>query len=92
MLIRIVAGKSRKAPIRTVTIQRLELQVAVLAAGMGNAIRMELKLDISLVRRVLFWTDSMISLNYINNETRRFQTYVSNLIAEIRELTTTDQW
>jgi hypothetical protein len=50
---------------------------------------MELELDI---RRVLFWTDSMITLNYINNETRRFQTYVSNRIAEIHELTTTDQW
>jgi hypothetical protein len=64
-----VAGKSRNAPIRTVTIPRLELQAAVLAARMDNAFRMELELDI---RRVLFWTDS-ITLNYINNETRRFQ-------------------
>ena len=38
-----VAGKSRNAPIRTVTIPRLELQAAVLAARMDNAIRMELE-------------------------------------------------
>ena len=56
---------------------------------MDKAIRMELELDI---RRVTFWTDSMIVLNYIKNETRRFHTYVSNRIAEIHELTTTDQW
>ena len=35
-----VAGKSGNAPIRTVTIPRLELQAAVLAARMDNAFRM----------------------------------------------------
>ena len=44
------------------------------------------------MKRVIFWTDSMITLNYINNETRRFQTYVSNRIAEIHELTLPEQW
>ena len=72
-----VAGKSRNAPLKTVTISRLELQAAVLAVRMDKAIRMELELDI---RRVTFWTDSMIVLNYIKNETRRFHTYVSNRI------------
>ena len=82
-----VAGKSRNAPLKTVTIPRLELQAAVLVVRMDNAIRMELD-----IRRVAFWTDSMIVLNYITNETRRFQTYVSNRIAEIHEITATDQW
>ena len=46
-----VAGKSRNAPLKTVTIPRLELQAAVLAVRMDKAIRMELELDI---RRVTF--------------------------------------
>ena len=83
-----VAGKSRNALLKTVTIPRLELQAAVLVVPMDKAIRMELELDI----RVTFWTDSMIVLNYNKNETRRFHTYVSNRIAEIHELTMTDQW
>ncbi|XP_028416310.1 uncharacterized protein LOC114540230 [Dendronephthya gigantea] len=83
-----VAGKARNAPVRTVTIPRLELQAAVLAARMGKSIKRELELDI---KRVFFWTDSMITLSYINNETRRFQTYVSNRIAEIHELTSPEQ-
>ena len=34
----------------------------------------------------------MITLNYINNQTRRFQTYIANRIVEILEHTTPDQW
>ena len=77
-----VAGKSRNAPIRTFrdfNSRRLSWQHVWI-----------MLLEWSW--RVLFWTDSMITLNYINNETRRFQTYVSTRIAEIHQLTTTDQW
>ena len=34
----------------------------------------------------------MITLNYIKNENRRFQTFVANRVSEIRELTHPDQW
>ena len=34
----------------------------------------------------------MIVLNYIRNESRRFQTYVANRVTEIRELTDPYQW
>ena len=32
-----------------------------------------------------FWTDSKITLQYINNEFRRFKTYVANRVSEIRD-------
>ena len=84
-----VIGKSRNAPIKTVSIPRLELQGALLAARVDLAVRKELNFDFE---RVIFWTDSMITLNYIRNESRRFQTYVANRVAEIRDLTNSDQW
>ena len=84
-----IAGKSRNAPIKSVSIPRLELQGALLAARVDHAIRKELDFKFE---KVIFWTDSMITLNYIQNETRRFQTYVANRITEIRELTSPDQW
>ncbi|XP_048587898.1 uncharacterized protein LOC125571976 [Nematostella vectensis] len=84
-----VAGKSRNAPIKGSTIPRLELQGALLATRVDQAVRRELDLKPD---RVVFWTDSMITLNYINNETRRFQTYVANRVTEIREATNPDQW
>ena len=82
-------GKSRNAPIKTVSILRLELQGALLAARVDLAVRKELNFDFE---RVIFWTDSMITLNYIRNESRRFQTYVANPVGEIRDLTNADQW
>ena len=84
-----VMAKSRNTPIKALAIPRLELQSAVLATRLDKAVRKELELD---VQRVTFWTDSMIVLNYIRNETRRFQTYVANRVTEIREQTTPDQW
>lgn len=84
-----VIGKSRNAPIKTVSIPRLELQGALLAARVDHAVRQELNFEFE---RVSFWTDSMITLNYIHNENRRFQTYVANRVTEIRDLTTPEQW
>lgn len=68
---------------------RLELQGALLAARVDLAVRKELNFEIE---RLVFWTDSMITLNYIHNESRRSQTYVANRVGEIRDLTTPEQW
>ena len=84
-----VIGKSRNAPVKSVSIPRLELQGALLAARMDSTIRKELDFKFE---KVVFWTDSMIVLNYIRNESRRFQTYVANRVTEIRELTDPYQW
>ena len=82
-------GKSRNAPIKSVSLPRLELQGALLAARIDSAVRSELDFQFD---KVVFWSDSMITLNYIKNENRRFQTFVANRVSEIRELTHPDQW
>ena len=79
-----VTGKSGNAPMKSVSIPRLELQGALLAARIDSAVRRELEFSFE---KVIFWTDSMIVLNYIRNQSRRFQTYVANRVTEIRELT-----
>ena len=71
--------KSRNAPIKTASIPRLKLQEAVLAARVDLAVQKELNFDFE---RAIFWTESMITLNYIRDESRRFQTYVANRVAE----------
>ena len=40
----------------------------------------------------VFWTDSMIVLGYLNNEARRFHTFVSNRVQQIRDYSSPDQW
>ena len=84
-----VMGKTRNAPIKEWTIPRLELQAAVLAARLSKTILRELDLPVC---QTFFWSDSMTSLQYIKNETRRFQTFVANRVAEIHETSSPEQW
>ena len=38
------------------------------------------------------WTDSSTALQYVNNETRRFQVFVGNRVQSIRDSTEPSQW
>lgn len=59
-----VASKCRAAPIKAVSVPRLELQAALVAARLANAVMREQKLPI--VQR-LFWCDSSTVLHWLNN-------------------------
>ena len=85
----IVMAKSRLAPLKTLTIPRLELQAATLATRQDALLRRELDLDLEASQ---FWTDSTIVLQYISNQERRFHTFVANRVAEIREKMEVEQW
>lgn len=82
-------GKARVAPLKPVTIPRLELTAPVLAIRVDKMVKAELQLDL---QDSCFWTDSNTVLKYINNENRRFQTFVANRVAVIREASDTTQW
>ena len=85
----LIVSKSKVAPIKSVSIPRLELQAAVLSARMNSTLQREL--DICL-NKSYFWVDSQLVLKYIANETKRFQVYVGNRVSEIRELSDVSQW
>ena len=86
----LVASKSRVAPLKQLTMPRLELQGAVLSVRLSNVINEEL--CIKKINQIHYWVDSMIVLQYIANETRRFKVFVGNRVAEIRETSFSDQW
>ena len=73
---------------KTMSIPRLELQAAYLAATLDMNIKSELGIEVSTT----FWTDSAIVLAYIKNTTRRFQVFVSNRISFIHRSTMPSQW
>lgn len=85
----ILLGKARVAPLKTVTVPRLELTAATVAVKLHKQIKEELTLPI---HEVTFWTDSTIVLQYINNSHTRFQTFVSNRLATIHDISTPSQW
>ena len=57
-------AKSRLAPIKTLTMPRLELNAAIIGVKLFNLIIHEIDLSIEKVK---FWSDSMLTLQYIQD-------------------------
>ena len=83
-------GKSRLVPLQQVTVPRLELSAATISVRLDKALKRELELP--LTENSVFWTDSTSVLRYVNNEDKRFHTFVANRIAVIRDGSDPVQW
>ena len=75
-------SRSRVAPLKVLSILRLELMAAVLAVEADKILRRELDVNIEAS---YYGTDSMIVLKYIANQDKRFQTFVANHLSKIHE-------
>ena len=85
----LLVAKGRLAPIKTMTIPRLELQAAVTATVLDCMVRKNFaqhSLD------SMFWSDSLIVLAYIKSETKRFHVFTSNRVSKIRQVSDPHQW
>ncbi|KAK2564378.1 hypothetical protein P5673_011803 [Acropora cervicornis] len=85
----LVLGKARVAPLRSVTIPRLELTAATVSVRVANVLKEELDYE---ELQDFYWTDSKVVLGFISNESRRFHVYVANRTQFIRDQTSPDQW
>ena len=85
----LVLGKSRVAPLKTITISRLELTAAVVSVKISSLLNEEL--SYSHIENY-FWTDSQVVLGYIANEAKRFHVFVANRVQQIRDSTDVSQW
>lgn len=84
-----VMGKSRLAPLKPVTIPRMELSAAVLSTRLDRMLQEELEYTIE---ESIYWTDSTCVLRYVENEDKRFQTFVANRVSAIHEQSSPMQW
>jgi hypothetical protein len=87
--VRLLIYKSRIAPLKFMTILRLELNAAVLAARLAVQLRQEHDI---LFESTTYWSDSTTVLSWINSRTCRFNNYVGNRIGEILESSAATQW
>ena len=84
-----IIGKARLAPIKPVSIPRLELTAAVLAVKLNNVVLCELDAEFCVS---YFWTDSMAVLHCIKNKSKRFPPLVANPFSLIEIHTEIDHW
>ena len=85
---RFVAAKSRVAPLKSLTIPRLELQAAVLSVRLCRSILEESRMQF---KRTIFFSDSHMVLSWIHNQARESKPFASTRVAEIQSKSEPDQ-
>ena len=83
-----VFGKARFAPMKALTVPKMELKAALLAARLRDEVIRALSLTID---RTFIWNDSSIVLQWLISLQKQ-PTFVANRVCEILELTTVDEW
>ncbi|XP_043204840.1 uncharacterized protein LOC122372053 [Amphibalanus amphitrite] len=81
-------SRARLAPMKQLSVPRLELAAATLAVKSSLELQRALEVD----AEVYFWTDSTTVLKYIKNEKTRFHVFVANRLAVIHDGSAAGQW
>ena len=85
-----IMSKTRVAPLKPLTLPRLELSAAVLAARLGNFIVRSIQHSHPQINTHL-WSDSQIVLHWINSN-KRLKQFVSHRVDEITTLFPATSW
>ncbi|GFS93208.1 integrase catalytic domain-containing protein [Trichonephila clavipes] len=78
----------RVAPLKSLTLPRLELTAALLSARLAKQVSSCLKFDAN----IYYWTDSPISYYWIRGDSSAFKPYIKNRVQEIQLLSDPMQW
>ena len=81
-------GKCKVAPIKQISVPKLELETAALGTRLNTSIQIEMT---QKFEKVYLWTDSRVVLDWISS-TKKQNVFVSNRLEEINKATKTNEW
>ncbi|XP_017468488.1 PREDICTED: uncharacterized protein LOC108360634 [Rhagoletis zephyria] len=84
-----VSSKTRVAPLKVMSIPRLELKAALLGARLSKLVRESHSISIATST---YWSDSRTVLAWLRADHRRYKQFVAFRVSEILELTNVDEW
>ena len=85
----LVMSKSRVAPLKIVTLPRLELLAAVINTRLTHFVADSFKRDIS---RVVLWSDSTVALHWLKRPPTNWKPFVANRVSEIQSTWSPEHW
>lgn len=85
----LVLSKSRVAPIKKLSLPRLELMGMVIGARLKEYLGQSLGLPID---KWYMWTDSSIALHWVRGSAQQWKPFVANRVLEIQQRTDPELW